>query len=158
LGLIGSADDFPLLIFDLRGTGVMFVYLYKQIPFVALMVFTILKNLDEKYLHIAENLGAGPFQILTRVTLPLLAPTIFSAFLITFAFGFGAFEVPYLLGSPARATLPILAFNEYRSPVLSDRPAAMAVNVIISVLSLLLVWLYVCLLNYFNKRGREGGF
>ena len=157
-GLIDNANDFPLLLYDRHGIGIMLVYLYKQVPFVALMVFTILRNLDGKYTQIAENLGAGRLLIMRRITLPLLAPTIFSAFLITFAFGFGAFEVPYLLGSPARVTLPIMAFVDYRSPVLADRPAAMAINVIISIISLLVILLYVRLLGYFGKRGREGGF
>jgi len=158
MGLIESAHDFPLLIFDRGGAGIMLVYLYKQIPFVALMVFTISRNLDRKYFQVAENLGASPFQIMTRITFPLLAPTVLSAFLITFAFGFGAFEVPYLLGSPARHTLPVLAFIDYRSPVLADRPAAMAVNVIISALSLFMIWLYTRVLNALTKRGMEGGF
>ena len=158
LGLIESAHDFPLLIFDRTGAGIMLVYLYKQIPFVALMVFTISRNLDRKYFQVAENLGASPFQIMTRITFPLLAPTVLSAFLITFAFGFGAFEVPYLLGSPARHTLPVLAFIDYRSPVLADRPAAMAINVIISALSLFMIWLYARVLSTLTKRGMEGGF
>ena len=157
LGPAESAHDFPLLIYDRRGAGIMLVYLYKQIPFVALMVFAILRNLDRKYTQIAENLGAGPLRILTRVTLPLLAPTILSAFLITFAFAFGAFEVPYLLGSPARSTLPILTFIDYRSPVLADRPAAMALSVIISALSLMMIWLYARALSFFARRGMEGG-
>ena len=158
IGLIDSAHDFPLLIFDRTGAGIMLVYLYKQIPFVALMVFTISRNLDRKYFQVAENLGASPFHIMTRITFPLLAPTILSAFLITFAFGFGAFEVPYLLGSPARHTLPILAFIDYRSPVLADRPAAMAINVIVSAMSLLMIWLYSRVLSVLTKRGMEGGF
>jgi len=157
LGLIGSPNDFPLLIYDRGGAGILLVYLYKQIPFVALMVFSISRNLDKKYFQIAENLGATPFQIMYRITLPLLAPTILSAFLITFAFGFGAFEVPYLLSSPARHTLPVLAFIEYRSPSLTDRPAAMAINVIISAMSLFMIWLYVRALGLLTKRGMEAG-
>jgi len=155
MGLISNPNDFPLLIYDRGGAGILLVYLYKQIPFVALMVFSISRNLDKKYFQIAENLGATPFQIMIRITLPLLAPTILSAFLITFAFGFGAFEVPYLLSSPARHTLPVLAFLDYRSPVLSDRPAAMAINVIISALSLLLIWLYVRVMGLLTKRGMD---
>lgn len=156
IGLIESAHDFPLLIFDRGGVGVIIVYLYKQIPFVMLMVISISRNIDSKYFQVAENLGASPFQIMTRITLPLLAPTILSAFLFCFAFGFGAFEVPFLLGSPARQTLPILAFIEYTSPVLDDRPAAMAINVIISVISLIMIWVYAKVLSILTKRGMEG--
>jgi len=157
LGLIQDAHEFPLMIFDRGGVGIMLVYLYKQIPFVMLMVYAISRNIDEKYYQVAENLGASPFQIMTRITLPLLAPTILSGFLFCFAFGFGAFEVPFLLGSPARHTLPILAYIEYQSPVIADRPAAMAINVIISIISLTLIWLYAKVLGILTKRGMKVG-
>ncbi|MCL2386709.1 MAG: sugar ABC transporter permease [Defluviitaleaceae bacterium] len=158
LGIIDSALDFPLLIFDRWGFGIMAVYLYKQVPFVTLTVFAVLRGLNKQYIKIAENLGASSFQILRQVTLPLLAPSILSAFLITFAFAFGAFEVPFLLGSPARLTLPILAYFDFRSPVLASRPAAMAVSVSISIISLSFILVYAQLLHLLSKRGIKGGF
>jgi putative spermidine/putrescine transport system permease protein len=157
-GIIDTATDFPLLIFDRGGVGIMLTYLYKQVPFVTLTVFTVLKGLDKKYGQVAENLGAGSFQTLRQITLPLLTPAILSAFLITFAFAFGAFEVPFLLRSPARLTLPILAYFDYRSPVLAMRPAAMATSVTISLISLSFIWVYMRLLRLLSKRGLEGGF
>jgi len=158
LGMIDNPDSFPLLIYDRLSIGVMLVYLYKQIPFVALTVFTVLKNLDKKYTQIAENLGAGPLHTLTRVTLPLLAPSVLSAFLICFAFDFGAFEVPFILGSPSRLTLPVLAYYEHRSPVLTSTPAAMVINTVITFISLTLIWLYTLLFRLLKKHGLKGGF
>ena len=156
-GMIDSPHSFPLLVQDRAGVGIMLVYLYKQTPFVALMVFTALRSLNPTYAQVAENLGASRFLTLWRVTLPMLAPSILSAFLITFAFAFGAFEVPFLLGSPARHTLPLLAYIDYSSPVHGTRPPAMAMSVVISVISLSLIWLYMSLLKYLSKRGMEGG-
>ena len=157
LGMIDRPHDFPLLVQDRRGIGIMLVYLYKQVPFVAVMVFSALRSLNSTYIQIAHNLGASAFQTLRRVTLPLLAPSMLSAFLVTFAFAFGAFEVPFLLGSPARHTLPVLAFIDYSSPVHGTRPPAMALSVIISGLSLGLIWLYCGLLKLLSRRGLEGG-
>jgi len=157
LGLIDSALDFPLLINDQAGIGIILTYLYKQIPFVTLTVFTVLKSLDRKYTQVAENLGSGFWLTTWKITLPLLAPSILSTFLITFAFAFGAFEVPFILGNPARATLPILAYQDFTSPVLAQRPTAMAMSVIISALSLLLIAGYMVLLKLLNKRGLEEG-
>ena len=156
-GFIDGALDFPLLINDQRGVGIILTYLYKQIPFVTLTVFTVLKNLNSKYIQIAQNLGANFWQTMTKVTLPLLTPSIVSAFLITFAFAFGAFEVPFILGNPARATLPILAYHEFRSPVITQRPVAMAMSVVISVCSLLLIAAYLGLLKFLSKKGLEEG-
>ena len=157
LGLIGGASDFPLLIYDRGGVGIILTYLYKQVPFVTLTVFTVLRNLNKKYVQVAQNLGASSFHTVWRVTLPLLAPSILSAFLITFAFAFGAFEVPFLLRSPARLTLPILAYFDYRSPVLAHMPAAMATSVTISVISLSFIVVYIWLMRFLTKRGIEGG-
>ena len=157
LGVIDSPHSFPLLVQDRGGIGIMLVYLYKQVPFVAIMVFTALRSLESTFEQVAENLGASAFFTFRRVTLPMLAPSILSAFLIVFAFAFGAFEVPYLLGSPARHTLPVLAYIDYSSPVHGTRPPAMAMSVVISIISLSLVWLYMSLLRYLSKRGLEGG-
>ena len=156
LGLVNDPNNFPLMVYDRYSLGIMLVYLYKQIPFVSLTVLTVLKNLDRKYVQIAANLGAGKWQTLRMVTLPLLGPSIISAFLITFAFDFGSFEVPFILGSPARLTLPVLAYFDYASASLDLRPAAMVANVIISVISLALIWLYVVSLRFFTRRGLEG--
>ena len=156
LGLISGASDFPLLIYDRGGVGIMLTYLYKQVPFVTLTVFTVLRNLNKKYVQVAQNLGASSFQTVWRVTLPLLAPSLLSAFLITFAFAFGAFEVPFLLRSPARLTLPILAYFDYRSPVLAHMPAAMATSVTISIISLSFIVVYMWLMGFLTKRGMEG--
>ncbi|MCL2170133.1 MAG: ABC transporter permease subunit [Defluviitaleaceae bacterium] len=155
LGFIDTAHDFPLLIYDRGGIGIMLTYLYKQIPFVTLTVFTVLKGLSSKYVQVAQNLGASPWFTARRVTLPLLSPAILSSFLITFAFAFGAFEIPFLLRSPARLTLPILAYFDYRSPVLADRPAAMAVTITISLISLSFIGIYMWLSKLLNKRGLQ---
>ncbi|MDR2922083.1 MAG: ABC transporter permease subunit [Treponema sp.] len=157
LGVIRDPNSFPLFVYDKSGIGIMLVYLYKQIPFVSLTVFTVLKNLDRKYTRIAENLGAGAFTVLFRVTLPLLAPAVLSAFLITFAFDFGAFEVPFVLGSPSRLTLPVLAYFDHTNASLAARPAAMVMNVVISSISLILIWLYTLLFRLLSKHGIEGG-
>ena len=157
LGLVDDPNNFPLLVYDRFSIGVMLVYLFKQIPFVALTVFTVLKNLDKKYVQIAENLGAGSWLTTTLVTLPLLAPSILSAFLVIFAFNFGAFEVPFLLGNPGRLTLPLLAYYEFRSPVLEARPVGMVINVIISAISFLMIGFYTLLYRTLTKLGlREG--
>ena len=157
LKVIDGPNSFPLLVYDRFSIGVILVYLYKQIPFVALSVFTVLKNLDNKYIQIAENLGAGPWRIFTRVLLPLLAPSILSVFLITFAFDFGAFEVPFILGSPSRLTLPVLAYFDHTNASLAARPAAMVTNVVISFISLILIWLYTLIYRLITKHGLEGG-
>lgn len=157
LGIIKEPSDFPLLIYDEKGIGIIFVYLYKQIPYVALTVYSVLKNLNKGLKEVALNLGASSMQAVIYIILPLLAPSILSSFLITFAFDFGAFEVPFLLGSPAKSMLPVKAYIDYTNPDFAYRPYTMVTNVIISTISLLLVLGYTQIFKYFGKKGKEGG-
>ncbi|WP_332559582.1 ABC transporter permease subunit [Clostridium sp.] len=157
LGIVNDPSQFPLFVYDNKGIGIILVYLYKQVPFVTMTVYAVLKNLNKGLRDVSLNLGASPRQTLFYVILPLLAPSILSAFLITFAFDFGAFEVPFLLGSPSKVTLPVKAYIDYINPDFAFRPYTMVINMIISIISMLLVWGYMKIFKHFTRQGREGG-
>lgn len=142
-GIIHDPNQWPLVVFDNTGVGIILVYLYKQIPFITMTVFAVLKNINEEFSEAAYNLGASRLQALFLVVLPLIMPTVLSVFLIIFAFSFGAFEVPYLIGSPVISTLPVKAYLYYTSPDYSSRTYTMVINVLISLISIGLTWLYV---------------
>ncbi len=142
LGIIGSQREFPSLIFDKNGVGIILTYLWKEIPFIAMVVYTVLSNINDSLAQAALNLGANRRQVFWRILLPLIMPSIVSSFIIIFAFSFGAFEVPYLLGPTNPKTLPVKAYIEYTNPDLTHRPYTMVINMIITVFSLGLVWLY----------------
>ena len=69
-------------------------------------------------------------------------PSIFSSFVIIFAFSFGAYEVPLLLGPTQPKALPVQAFIEYSNPVLQNRPYAMVYNILITLIALILTGVY----------------
>jgi putative spermidine/putrescine transport system permease protein len=142
LGVISSQQEFPALVFDKRGIGVITAYLWKEIPFIAMVVYTVLANINDRLTQVAMNLGASKGQIFWHVLLPLAMPSIISSFIIIFAFSFGAFEVPYLLGPTSPKTLAVQAYIEYSHPDLANRPYAMAVNSILTIISFALIWIY----------------
>ncbi|EFG88846.1 hypothetical protein CLCAR_1594 [Clostridium carboxidivorans P7] len=47
-----------------------------------------------------------------------------------------------MLGPTTPKTLPIKAFIEYSNPDISNRPYAMALNVILTFISIMIVWIY----------------
>lgn len=142
LGLISEQTEFSSLIFDQNGIGIIVTYLWKEIPFIAMIVYTVLSNINEKLSEAALNLGANRRQVFFRIILPLIMPSVLSSFIIIFAFSFGAFEVPYLLGPTTPKTLPVKAYIEYTNPDLTHRPYTMVINMILTFYSFLLVWLY----------------
>ena len=151
LGILKAQSDFPILIFDRYGIGIIISYLWKEIPFVAMVVYTFISNINKSLEDVALNLGASRGQFFWHVMLPLSWPSIISSFIIIFAFSFGAFEVPYLLGPTTPKTLPVKAFIEYTNPDMLNRPYAMALNVILAFISLIIVWIYDKTLSLFCR-------
>ena len=57
------------------------------------------------------------------------------AFLVVFAFAFGAYEVTFLLGATAPKALPVLAYLEFQNPDIMNRCVAMALNGVMAVVT-----------------------
>ena len=142
LGGLSSPDSFPALLFDKYGVGVILAYLWKETPFVCYFVMTIMANITDTLEQTAMGLGASRLKSFFYITLPLCKSTILNSFFIIFAFSFGAYELPFLLGATLPKALPVMAFIEYAHPDLLHRPYAMVLNVIMIVVCLLVSILY----------------
>lgn len=142
-GWIQSDQDFPLLVNDAANLGVLLLFLWKEIPFITLILLAVLRAMNPNYEAQARLLGANPWQCFWHVTLPLLRPGILSASLLVFGFIFSAFEVPFLLGSTRPRTLPVLVYRAFTDTDLSRRPEAIALGLILSLLSFLLIGVYL---------------
>lgn len=154
VGLIDEIGQFPSLLYSKNGAGIIIAYLWKEIPFVALTTYAILGNMSEQLSNVAKNLGASSRQAFFHVILPLLFPTILSTFVIIFAFSFGAYEVPLLLGPTSPRVLAVQAYVEYTNPSFSNRPYAMVYNTLITVIALFLTWIYYRLFNKTSNNAR----
>ena len=116
VGLIKEQSDFPLIIFDKAGVGVIFAYLWKEVPFVIYFIISLMSAVSSKLGEAAVNLGAGRLEAFFKITLPLCYNTIISAFLIIFAYSLGAYELPLLMGATVPKALPIMAYIEFQKP------------------------------------------
>jgi putative spermidine/putrescine transport system permease protein len=143
LGWIQSDQDFPLLVNDTANIGVLLHFLWKEVPFMTLILLAVLRGIRPEYAMQARTLGATPWQCLRYVTLPLLRPGIISASLLVFGFIFGSFEVPFLLGSTTPKTLPILVYQAFTDVDLAQRPVAIALGLILSGISIGLIAFYL---------------
>lgn len=143
LGIIQNQNQFPTLIHDRQGIGIVLAYVWKEAPFIVFFVLSLMKNINGKLGEVARNLGASEIQTMWRVTLPLCKESILSAWMIIFVFAFGGYELPFLLGATWPRALPVLAYQEFTTPDLQHRPYAMAINGLILFLSI------VCAVGYF---------
>ncbi len=150
-GMIAKPSDFPAIIFDPMAIGIILQYVWKEIPFIGVIVLANMQSLGEDYESVGRSLGANRWQAFRHVLFPLIFPGVLSASVITFAFTFGAYEVPALLGASYPPALPVLAYRKYTDVDLAARPEAMAMAIVIALLSAVMIFFYV---RYSRRRIR----
>jgi putative spermidine/putrescine transport system permease protein len=133
-GLVDDPAGFPALTQDAFGWGIIASYVWKEAPFVAVVVLAALNAGVADLEDAARALGANARQRLRHVLLPVLAPAVAASSVLVLAFTLGSYEVPFLLGRPFPATLPVVAYEQFRDPDLGARPLAMAIAVVTALL------------------------
>lgn len=147
LGFITDQQQFPIIIYNTEGIGIILAYVWKELPFIVYFVIAMMANINNRLGEAAINLGAGKWQAFFRITLPLCKNTIISGFLIIFVFALGSYELPLLLGATKPKALPILAYQQYIHPDLKNRPYAMALNGVVLLISLICAFVYYLLMK-----------
>ncbi|MGH7319066.1 MAG: ABC transporter permease [Candidatus Rokuibacteriota bacterium] len=109
-------------------------------PFMVLAIASALQNIDPAVLRAAENLGAGPFRVFRRVTLPLSIPGVVAGSLIVFALSVSSFVTPTLLGGPWVKVVAYLAWEQ--NLVVLDWAFAGAIAVILLAVTGLIMLVY----------------
>jgi putrescine transport system permease protein len=82
--------------------------------YAAVVVTSRLREMDGRLDEAAMDLGAKPLQVFTLVTLPLLAPALVSAFLLTFTLSFDDVVLSSFLSGPGYSTMPMVIFSRAR--------------------------------------------
>ena len=142
-GLITKTSDFPALVFDPYAFGIILQYVWKEVPFIGVIVLANMQSVGEDFESVARSLGANRWQSFRYVDLPLIFPAVLSASAMVFAFTFGAYEIPAILGQSHPVALPLLAYRKYTDVDLAARPEAMAIAIAIAAISAAMIWLYM---------------
>lgn len=82
--------------------------------FAAVIVHARLIRLDPSYEEAAADLGAPPVAVFRRVTLPMIAPAVASAWLLAFALSLDDFVVAAFTSGPGATTLPMKIYSQVR--------------------------------------------
>lgn len=142
-GLIERPGEFPALIYDSASIGIIVQYIWKEVPFIGVIALANMRGVGEAYEDAARSLGATRWQAIRYVLLPMIFPGVAAASAIVFAFVFGAYEIPALLGAHFPKALPVLAYETFTDVDLSRRPEAMAMAMLIAAISALLLCFYL---------------
>lgn len=136
-----------------KGFGTLLIaHIMFCIPYVMLSVTPKLRSLDPNLIDAAMDLGATPFQALTKVIVPQIKPGIVSGALIAFTMSFDDFVISYFTTGNGVNNISILVYT------MSKR-----VNPSINALSTIVIFLITLVLGVVNivpivreKREKDG--
>ena len=122
--------------------GMVFVSTLYLTPIAYLTIRSSLKNVDASTFEAARSFGASAWGATRRVLIPLMAPALGAAFLLTFTINVGLFSVVTLLGPTSRiATLQLdVYFSMVEAP--TDPSHAATVAMLLLLLTLLNLTIY----------------
>jgi putrescine transport system permease protein len=121
----------PLHIFA-TNAAVLIGIIYSYLPFMILPLYIALDRQDRALAEAASDLGASPFAVFARVTLPLSVPGIIAGCLMVFIPAVGEFVIPDLLGGSDTLMIGSTLWNDFFAN--RDWPTASAVAVVLLVL------------------------
>jgi putative spermidine/putrescine transport system permease protein len=143
LGVISAPAEFPVLVRDRLGIGIILSYIGKEVPFLTLLILAVLRSQPVGYEVVAENLGASRWQRLRYVTIPQVLPALLAGALLVFGFVFSSYEVPALLGVAYPRPLPVLALRFFLDPDLQARSEGMAISLIITLIVIVVAMIHL---------------
>jgi iron(III) transport system permease protein len=150
LGLVGiEGDSGPINI--ATWPGMIFMYTVELVPYVYLIMSAALRNVDPSLEEASRMSGAGALRTAFRVSLPSVAPAIWSSALMVLLVSISLLSIPLTIGTTAR--IPVLSVYVVR--LSHEIPGRIPEVVAISVLIVLVVTAAVLLSNRTGRRSRH---
>jgi spermidine/putrescine transport system permease protein len=119
----------PLAILDTQA-AVQLGIIYNYLPVAILPIFVALDRIDPELRRASMDLGAGRVATFVQITLPLAAPGIIAAALLTFVLAAGDYVVPAILGGARGLMIGTLIAIQILGAQNLPLGAAMAVTLI----------------------------
>ncbi|WP_327589674.1 ABC transporter permease [Nonomuraea sp. NBC_00507] len=79
-----------------------------MLPYTVLLLYGVMRGVDRRLLAAAASMGAGRLVIFRRVYLPLVAPGLATAGLLSFILSLGYYITPALMGGPNQTMIASL--------------------------------------------------
>ncbi|MFE9650742.1 ABC transporter permease [Streptomyces sp. NPDC006365] len=79
-----------------------------MLPYTVLLLYGVMRGVDRRLLAAAASMGAGRVTIFSRIYLPLVAPGLASAGLLSFILSLGYYITPALMGGPNQTMIATL--------------------------------------------------
>jgi len=133
-------DESLRMLNDKFGWGVVFIQIWKNLPFVLLIVMASLASIRDDTIDAAKNLGAGYWSILFRIYVPLAMPGILVSMILMFIKAFGDFPIVSVAGPIYPASMA--GRMHIMATIYQEWDQAAVLGVIIIVTAFIVIWAY----------------
>lgn len=116
--------------------------------YVAIVVSARLRELDLSIEEAAMDLGARPWKVFLRITMPMIAPSLAAGGMMSFALSLDDLVLASFVSGPGATTLPMEVFSAVRLGVKPE------INAVASLI-LLMVSLFTFIVWYFTRRSEK---
>ncbi len=124
------------LVRDRAGLGIVLVSVWKEAPFLVLLILTAWDGAVERRSEAAATLGAGRGATFRHVVWPAVRTPLGVGSVVVGAFVLGSFEVPLVVGPTTPPVLSTLALQQTRVASLDGRAVASATLLVTTALAL----------------------
>ncbi len=137
---LGIIDEPLRLLNDQFGWGVLFIQVWKNIPFQLLIIASSMAVIRDDLEEAAMNLGAGRLQVIFRIIIPLSIPGILVAVILVFIMTFGDFAITKVAGPVYPNSMSVRMLTE--AMVFQEWNRAAVMGVVIMTTALIFVMFY----------------
>ncbi|TCL03846.1 MULTISPECIES: putrescine ABC transporter permease PotI [Sodalis] len=110
--------------------------------YVAVVVNSRLRELDQSIEEAALDLGATPIKVFFIITLPMIAPAIISGWLLAFTLSLDDLVIASFVAGPGSTTLPMLVFSSVRMGVNPEINALATIILgVVGIIGMIAWWL-----------------
>lgn len=111
--------------------------------YVAVVVQSRLTDMDDSIEEAASDLGAKPLRVFFDITLPMIAPSLVSGWLLSFTLSLDDLVIASFVSGPGASTLPMVIFSKVRLGVTPEINALATLIVAVVAIGISISWFFM---------------
>ena len=137
---------------DENGIAVIAIHIWKNVPFMMIIMFSAIEGVRQDVKDCARNLGANSLQVLFHITIPLTISSALVSVILTFIRTFN----DYAISSTAGPMYPLSLSNLMKTTAYSynDWITAGCIGVLMTIVTIIFMVLYTLLGKYLQSGRR----
>ncbi|MBA2871143.1 spermidine/putrescine transport system permease protein [Anoxybacillus calidus] len=145
-----------LILFTIVGiklgfTSVLLSHIAFSVPIVVIMVLPKLQEMSPTLIDAARDLGASPWNVLTKVILPYITPGIFAGFFMALTYSLDDFAVTFFVTGNGFSTLSVEIYSRARQGI------SLSINALSTLIFLFTIILVIGYYFINQRSSRPGG-